>query len=170
MRSLTLIPLLALALNACAMDDEDFDPADYEVTEEDLAEDDAFNTLANDSKADAALTYTAVAKLAKAAGVACTGERIAIAVAVAKAESGFRPDATNTAGNAHGIDRGLWQVNSYWHPEVSKTCALSPSCNARAMYNISKKGTYWKPWWTYVNKKHVPFMSQARGAQNAVCP
>jgi hypothetical protein len=170
MRSLTLIPLLALALNACAMDDEDFDPADYEVTEEDQAEDDAFTALANDGKADAALTYTAVAKLAKAAGVACTGERIAIAVAVAKAESGFRPDATNTAGNAHGIDRGLWQVNSYWHPEVSKTCALSPSCNARAMYNISKKGTYWKPWWTYVNGKHVPFMSQARGAQNAVCP
>ena len=164
-----LIPLFVLALSACATDDDDVDPADYEVTEEDLAEDDAFNTLANDSKADAALTYTAVAKLAKAAGVACSGDRIAIAVAVAKAESGFRPDATNTAGNAHGIDRGLWQVNSYWHPEVSKTCALSPSCNARAMYNISKKGTYWKPWWTYVNGKHAPFMSQARAAQQAVC-
>jgi hypothetical protein len=164
-----LVPLILIALSGCAVDDEEFDPADYEVTDEDQAEDDAFNSLALDGKADAALTYSAVAKLAKTAGVACSGDRIAIAVAVAKAESGFRPDATNTAGNAHGIDRGLWQVNSYWHPEVSATCALSPSCNARAMYNISKRGTYWKPWWTYVNGKHLPYMSQARSAQRAVC-
>lgn len=168
---LSLLPLFVLALAACGLDEDDYDydPADYEVTDTDVADDEAFDQIANDSKADAALTYTAVAKLAKAAGVACSSDRIAIAVAVAKAESGFRPDATNTAGNAHGIDRGLWQVNSYWHPEVSKACALSPSCNARAMYNISRKGTYWKPWWTYVNGKHRPFMSQARTAQAAVC-
>jgi hypothetical protein len=163
------IPLLLLALSACALDEDDFDPADYEVTEADVAEDEAFAAVANDSKADAALTYLAVAKLAKAAGLTCGGERIAIAVAVAKAESGFRPDATNTVGNTRGIDRGLWQINSYWHPNVSKECAFSPSCNARAMYNISKKGTTWRPWWTWVNGKHLPFMSQARAAQRSVC-
>jgi hypothetical protein len=125
--------------------------------------------MSEDGKADGALSYQAVARVAKTAGLTCTGERIAIAVAVAKAESGFRPTITNTAGNAHGIDRGLWQINSYWHPNVTAACAFSPSCNARAMVRISSSGTKWSPWWTFKNRKHVPFMSQARAAQAAVC-
>lgn len=166
------LTLLALFLTACAVEEpgDEYDPADYETQPGDTEADAELNSVLSDSKADAALSYTAVAKLAKAAGLSCTGERIAIAVAVAKAESGLRPDATNTAGNVHGIDRGLWQVNSYWHPEVSKACALSASCNARAMVNISSRGTKWSPWWTYKNRKHVPFMASARAAQAAVCP
>ncbi len=168
---LALIALTAsLAAAGCATDDYD---GDYEGDAEDLvpdaAADQEFGQATQDGKADGVLGYQAVAKLAKDAGVACTGERIAIAVAVAKAESGFRTNATNTAGNAHGVDRGLWQINSYWHPNVSAACAFSPSCNAKAMANISAKGTKWSPWWTYVNRKHVPYMASARAAQRAVC-
>ncbi|MBA3819984.1 MAG: hypothetical protein H0X17_13905 [Deltaproteobacteria bacterium] len=160
----------AVVATGCVAGEEELEgDENFEVTDDDLVEDDAFEQAAGDGKEDGVLTYAAVARLAKHAGLACTGERIAIAVAVAKAESGFRPTITNTVGNAHGIDRGLWQINSYWHPNVSATCAFSPSCNARAMASISSKGTKWSPWWTYVNKKHVPFMPQARAAQSAVC-
>jgi Lysozyme like domain len=168
----SLLALLALAFftTACVSeDDEDYDDSPMEVTADDSQGDEAFDQEVADAKEDAALTYSAVARLAKNAGVTCTGDRIALAVAVAKAESGFRPTITNTAGNAHGIDRGLWQVNSYWHPEVSKTCALSASCNARAMARISRGGTRWSEWWTWKNGKHLPFMSSARTAQRAVC-
>ena len=169
---LTTMVALALTFAACATTEEEGGPldGDFEVSADDAIEDEVFDQMSEDGKADGALGYQAVARLAKAAGVSCSGERIALAVAVAKAESGFRPTITNIAGNAHGIDRGLWQINSYWHPEISATCALSASCNARGMAAISSKGTKWSPWWTYVNRKHVAFMAQARAAQAAVCP
>lgn len=166
--ALSALALVASA-SGCATDEDEFFDEELDVTEEDMIEDEVFEQMSEDGKADAALSYQAVARLAKNAGLSCTGERIAIATAVAKAESGFRPNATNTVGNAHGIDRGLWQINSYWHPNVTAACAFSPSCNARAMARISSKGTKWRPWWTYVHGKHQPFMSQARTAQRAVC-
>ncbi len=170
---LSCLLLVSTALSACALDDSD-DPEwtddDNEVTADEQAGDQALDLLLQDGKADGALSYRAVAQLAKDGGISCSGERIALATAVARAESGFRAKITNTAGNAHGIDRGLWQINSYWHPEVSAACALSASCNARAAARISSKGTKWSQWWTYKNGKHLPFMSQARAAQAAVCP
>ncbi len=170
---LAALALLSSLVSACVMDDDTEEPwseEDNVVTDDDQANDQALDDVLMDSKADGALSYRAVAQLAKDGGIACSGERIALATAVAKAESGFRPTITNTAGNAHGIDRGLWQINSYWHPEVSAACALSASCNARAAARISSKGTKWSQWWTYKNGKHLPYMSQARAAQNAVCP
>jgi hypothetical protein len=152
------------------LDDEAVFDEPLEVAEGDLTNDQEFELAVADGKADGALSYTAVARLAKNAGLSCAGERIAIATAVAKAESAFRPNATNTVGNSHGVDRGLWQINSYYHPNVSAACAFSPSCNARAMTRISSQGTRWRPWWTYVNGKHRPFMARARDAQRAVCP
>lgn len=140
-----------------------------EVTEEDMEADAELAGAIADGKEDSALSYVAVARLVKTAGAPCDGERIAVAVAVAKAESSFRPWITNTAGNAHGIDRGLFQINSYWHPEVSATCALSASCNTRAAMRISKQATVWKEWWTWKNGKHLPFMTSARAAQTTVC-
>ncbi|HPH69825.1 MAG TPA: transglycosylase SLT domain-containing protein [Kofleriaceae bacterium] len=164
-----LISVTATAAGCATQDDGGDDEIDLAVTAEDEAADAEFGLQVSDGKEDGALSYTAVARLAKNAGIPCSGERIAIATAVARAESSFRPTITNTVGNAHGIDRGLWQINSYWHPEVSKECALSASCNARAAARISSKGTKWRQWWTFVNNKHLPFMSQARAAQRAVC-
>ena len=163
--------LLVLLASACATseNDDDFDDGDLEVTAEDQAADQQFDQQTGDDKADGALGYRAVAQLVVDAGVPCIGDRVALAVAVARAESSFRSQITNTVGNAHGTDRGLWQINSYWHPEVTAACALSASCNARAMARISKRSTKWSEWWTYNNRKHVPFMPNARVAQAAVC-
>lgn len=172
-RPLVSLLLLSSLVSACALEDDTDEPwteEDNVVTDDDAASDQALDDLLADSKADGALSYRAVAQLAKDAGISCTGARIAVATAVARAESSFRPTITNTVGNAHGIDRGLWQINSYWHPEVSAACALSASCNARAAARISSKGTKWSQWWTFKNAKHVPYMSQARAAQAAVCP
>ena len=167
------VTFAATSIAGCVADegDEEFEWSEEDniVSEDETAADLELEQAVADGKADGALTYVAVARLAKNAGISCTGERIALATAVAKAESGFRPQITNTAGNAHGIDRGLWQINSYWHPEVSKSCALSASCNARAAARISSYGRNWNQWWTWTNRKHVPFMSQARAAQNTVC-
>jgi hypothetical protein len=166
MKLLSVTLVAAFAAGCAAEAEGEFDE---EVTDEDLEADAELEGLLGDGKEDSALSYQGVAQLVKNAGVPCTGERIATAVAVAKAESGFRPQITNTVGNAHGIDRGLFQINSYWHPEVSATCALSASCNTRQAVRISRVATRWTEWWTWKNGKHIPFMTSARAAQRSVC-
>jgi hypothetical protein len=163
------LAMATVFVTACTLGDE-FGPEDFEVTEEDQQNDQAYRDALAEGKADGELTYTAVARLALTAGLSCSGDRIPIAVAVAKAESNFDPDVTNTAGNSHGTDRGLWQINSYWHPEISRACALSPSCNARGMASISRRGTKWTEWWTYNNGLHWRYMTSARYAKAVVCP
>lgn len=66
-----------------------------------------------------------------------------MAAAVAMAESGGDPNATNT--NSDGsTDRGLWQINSV-HGSQSTT---DPLANAKAAVQISSNGSNWRPWCT----------------------
>jgi Lysozyme like domain len=79
-----------------------------------------------------------------------SGDRLVTAVAVGMGESSCRPDAQNSNGPTKGcpngsVDRGLWQINSCWHPSVSKSCAYDAQCNANAAYRISAKGINFKP-------------------------
>jgi uncharacterized protein YraI len=99
------------------------------------------------------------------------GGSLVTAVAVAMAESSCNPSAS--AGNPAGsgcpygsIDRGLWQINSCWHPEVSDACAYNAQCNANAAYTISYSGTYWTPWSTYNNGAYAAYLSAAQAAVN----
>ena len=72
------------------------------------------------------------------------------AAAVAGAESNGRPDARNVNTDQHrSIDRGLWQINSYWHSEVSDDCAYRALCNARNAYRISNGWRDFSAWSTY---------------------
>ena len=68
------------------------------------------------------------------------GQSAYIIVAIALAESGGNDQAghVNTDGS---IDRGVLQINSRWHPEVSDSCAYTPLCSFQSAYNISNKGT-----------------------------
>jgi len=168
--SVGLFFVLAVSSAGCAgAGDDAGDTAELVVTPDDQMEDVVFDQMSAEGKEDGALSYEAVARLVHNAGVSCDGDRTALAIAVARAESSFRPGITNTAGNAHGTDRGLWQINGYWHPEVSVACALSPSCAARAMKRITSNSTKWSEWWTYNNHKQLPFMHSARAAQAIVC-
>ncbi len=76
------------------------------------------------------------------------------AVAIAIAESGLSPTATGHNGPTSGCpngsdDRGLWQINDCYHPDVTDTCAYEALCNAKAAYSISTHGTSFRPWSTY---------------------
>jgi hypothetical protein len=105
-----------------------------------------------------------VAQLAQQAGF--TGNDWVISVAVAEAES---------AGWTHArlinidcsVDRGLWQINSYWHSEVSDTCAFDPTCNAQATHTIWANGG-WTQWTTYNNGAYQAHMAEAQAAVDQV--
>ncbi|MER5481578.1 hypothetical protein ABT026_32115, partial [Streptomyces sp. NPDC002734] len=93
------------------------------------------------------------------------GEALVTAVAVALAESSCDPKATNTSNNTPpSADRGLWQINDYWHPEVSDACAYNAQCNANAAFTISSRGTDWQPWSTYNANLHLRHLGEARAA------
>jgi hypothetical protein len=98
------------------------------------------------------------------------GSTIVTAVAVALAESGCDPSVPDningsTAGCPNGSrDRGLWQINDCYHPEVSDACAYNTQCNARAAYDISSAGTNWTDWTTYNKGLHLQFLDDAGAA------
>jgi hypothetical protein len=93
------------------------------------------------------------------------GGNCATAVAVCMAESGGNPSARNVNSDSHhSVDRGLWQVNNYWHPEVSDSCAFSSGCNAKAALKISSGGSNWSPWATYNGGAYKSHLSRARSA------
>lgn len=89
--------------------------------------------------------------------------QIIVAIAVAMAESSCSPSAVNV--NSGGSrDRGLWQMNSYYHSEVSDACAFQIQCNANSAWNISNHGTDWKPWTTFASGAWKTYLTAARSA------
>lgn len=100
-----------------------------------------------------------MASMVQIAGYAYTAglrnpAKLAMAVAIAEAESGGNPNDHNTKGLDDSY--GLWQINL--HPGAHTTGELgisSPSAlfdpvtNAKAMVKISKSGSSWGPWTTY---------------------
>lgn len=110
------------------------------------------------------LTMEGVAAAAKSAGF--SGESLAIAIAVAMAESGGR--SVTSAPNSDGsYDRGLWQINSV-HTQYDAARLISDvNYNAQAAWEISGGGVNWSPWYTYEgaaphNGSYKQFMDAAR--------
>ncbi|MGY1761559.1 hypothetical protein ACI79G_10380 [Geodermatophilus sp. SYSU D00779] len=120
-----------------------------------------------DSDASTSAAVDLCATVASRAGF--TGDRLVTAVAVGMGESSCRADAQNANGPTKGcpngsVDRGLWQINSCWHPSVSKSCAYDAQCNANAAHRISAKGTNFKPWVAYTNGSYRKHLEAARAA------
>jgi Lysozyme like domain len=91
-----------------------------------------------------------------AAQAGFTGQGLRLAVAVGLAESGGDPAARNpnppTPGCPAGsTDRGAWQLNNCYHPEVTDACADQLACAAEATYRISAAGSDWHQWTTYTS-------------------
>jgi hypothetical protein len=104
------------------------------------------------------LSAAQLVQLAQAAG---TGGDPRIAAAVALAESGGDPAAVGTNSDQwRSRDRGLWQINDHWHPEVSDACAFDATCNARAAYVISNGWTDFHEWATFQSGAYLKFMPQ----------
>ncbi|HEY5985058.1 MAG TPA: hypothetical protein VIV12_01560 [Streptosporangiaceae bacterium] len=94
------------------------------------------------------------------------GTPAARAVSIILAESGGRTRAQNRNGPTRGcpngsIDRGLAQINSCYHSEVSNTCAYDPYCNVSAMWRISDHGRNFHPWATFNSGAYQQFMNAA---------
>lgn len=72
-----------------------------------------------------------------------------LAVRVAKCESGLNPGVTHT--NPQGsIDRGLFQINDRWHPEVSDETAFDAEGSTRFFCGAFKAGNL--SWWNASKK------------------
>jgi len=100
---------------------------------------------------------------------------IVVAVAVALAESGcqyniylcnpslvagYYPPVSCPAGTG-SYDRGLWQINSYYHGEVSDACAFQVQCNTAAAFLLSSKGRNWSAWTAYNSGAWASYISLA---------
>jgi lysozyme-like protein len=100
-------------------------------------------------------------------------KRAVIAVAVGMAESYCQEHAKGHNGPTGGcpngsVDRGLWQINSCYHPEVGKHCAFKANCNARAAKHISDHGKNWSPWSAYNSGAYRQFLEVAQQAVDQV--
>lgn len=97
-----------------------------------------------------------------ASAVGFTGESLAIAVALAYAESSCIPTAYNSEaaffekrGYVHPADtgegsKGLWQIFEFEHPEFAGWNLFDPQINACAMAMVwYRAGKSFNPWSTY---------------------
>lgn len=80
-------------------------------------------------------------------------------VAIAYAESTFNTDAKSPPNWDGSIDRGLYQINSKAHPDVSNTCAYDATCSSAAAYRISSGGSNFIPWTTYTSGKYKQYLT-----------
>ncbi len=110
------------------------------------------------------------ANAARSAGFG--GDGLVTAVAVALAESGCNPGATGSNGPTSGCpngsnDRGAWQINDCYHPEVDDACAYDLYCNASGAYAISSGGSNWQPWSTYNSGVYANYLGEAQEGVDA---
>jgi chitodextrinase len=110
--------------------------------------------------------YSTVQVAQFAHGGGFTGNDWVISVAVAEAESGGWSHARLIDTDC-SVDRGMWQINSYWHSEVSDACAFDPTCAASATHTIWANGG-WSQWTTYTNGAYLSHMADAQAAVNQV--
>lgn len=110
----------------------------------------------------ATLTRQQVVDFASRAGFSGTARDIIVAIAAA--ESGFKTNARNVNTDANRtVDRGILQINNYWHPEVSDACADDPACAFQAGYRISSGGRNFQPWSTYTNGAYRRYLQPTQG-------
>ena len=112
-----------------------------------------------------------IAQYARNAGV--TGHDIAVAVAIAIAESSGNTTDHNTLPPDDSY--GLWQINMFGSlgPDRRKKLALTndaqlfdPTMNARAMFMISNGGHDWTPWSTYTSGKYRVYLARGEAVMN----
>ena len=109
---------------------------------------------------DPVLTDLEIAAVTREAGF--TGLAWTTAVAIVLAESNGDSKAVNEMGNTPpSMDRGLWQLNSYWHSEVSDECAFDPLCSSVEAFRISNGGDDWFSWAAYNAGTYMDYWERA---------
>ncbi len=110
------------------------------------------------------------AAISAARSAGFSGLNLVIIVAIARAESGLDPKAVNCNNPGGTCDRGIVQINNYWHPEVSDACAYNIYCAMKAAYAISKNGSDFSPWTTYKNKSYAAYLSSIANMAGVTIP
>lgn len=91
--------------------------------------------------------------------------RLVMAVTIALAESAGYAHARhmyfNVADEIVDTDRGMWQLHSKWHAEVSDVCAYNPKCAASEVFRITKGGTEWGQWSSYQSDVYKDYRVKA---------
>lgn len=110
-------------------------------------------------------TLTIAQAIAYAQQAGFSGAGLVTIVSIAKAESGLRTDVNSAPNNDvwGSIDRGIVQMNSHWHPEVSNACAYDPLCSFKAAFRISSGGTNFNAWSTFKNGSYKQFTGIVQG-------
>ena len=135
-------------------------------------------------------TFEEVARLAVVAGF--TGYQVVTMTAISKAESNHDAYAVGVVDNPaapdspsyRSLDVGLWQVNTYWWPNVPVAELLDPAGNARQARRVftsrfdAAKGTWaervkvaYSGWAVYkagAHERHMPAAFQAAHAVGVV--
>jgi len=88
------------------------------------------------------------------------GEDVDIAVAVARAESGWNPRATNKNSNG-SVDYGLFQINSIHAAILAGGNWADPEDNAKMAFKVwEDAGGKWGPWVTYWSGTYKKFLKE----------
>jgi hypothetical protein len=68
-------------------------------------------------------------------------------------ESGWQPDrmAYNIGKKGVTVDRGIVQINDYWHDEVSNECAYNYRCAIKELVRIRKADGNFNQWHGYTS-------------------
>lgn len=106
----------------------------------------------------------------RTAGWTSVGQ-ITVGVAVAYAESGGRPTATNVNRNG-SRDLGLWQINDGAHPWIKGQNWQDPAVNTAAAFRVWREaGGSWRPWVAYTSGSYRQYLLQGKqGADNPQSP
>jgi len=116
-----------------------------------------------------ALSDAQIAVAARGAGL--SGEPVAVAVAVALAESGGVPTAHNAIPPDNSY--GLWQINMLGPLGTDRRqrfnlpnneALYDPATNARVMAALSNGGRNWGAWTTYTSGVYLRFLARGRAA------
>ena len=86
------------------------------------------------------------------AGFRATGLRTI--VAIASAESSLHTDAIGVVGEV-----GILQFVLFYHPFVSRACALNAECSFQAAYFLSNGGRDFTQWTTYDNGAYLRYLN-----------
>lgn len=106
---------------------------------------------------------------AAASGAGFPPDKVAMAVAVALAESGGDATALNTSNTNGTRDHGLWQINSIHKADLASGDWRNPADNARMAFNVYRRaGNSFAPWVAWKNGRHLPFMARAQAAASKV--
>jgi len=96
-----------------------------------------------------------------------TGEGLVNGIAIVLAESNGNTKAlgdTSLPDYPGHSSRGMWQIFSYSHGEVSDECAFDPFCSTKEAFRISRGGTYYGEWSTFSGGAYLSRLGEARAA------